>query len=191
MKFTTVIMLFLAILLSSLSTHSFADNFFDGTTDYHLKFGGWSQHSVSEKFGKYDFNESHNGIGFQIWKGISQSNWHVGLDAFAMKDSLDFEAVMISAVSKYEWNLNNQILTSINTLVGLTYHSRGFMIFNYYKENGNYITTNHKLYRDQIITPSLMLTLTWFEFFETDLSYVPKTSYNSYSAAFLRLGVRF
>lgn len=170
----------------------FANDFFEKGLDLHLKFGGWSKHQSSSKLGSHDFNESHHGLGIQVWKGIEGSDWHLGGEYFTMRDSLNFKAHMFSMAGKYQWDLDGEYLTSIDVQTGLTYHNRGVLhTLSYKDEEGEYVVTDKYLQREDILTPMLMLTLRWFDKLETDIMYIPECSYNYYAVTFFRLGLKF
>jgi hypothetical protein len=177
------------LIAASLSTYVSAESFFDGTTDMHIKFGGWSKHGETDKYRKYKHNESHKGMGIQIWKGVTDSRWHLGAEYFNMKDSLNYDATMISLLTKYQWDFNNSILTSFDLSTGITYHDRGFLLPIYTKKDGKIVSFRQHLYRDQITAPSLMLTFRWFDSVETDITYIPSTGFNKTPVVFLRLGI--
>ncbi len=163
---------------------------FDDGVDIHLKFGGWSKHSSSDKFGKYDFNESHDGYGIQLWKGIEDSPWHVGFDAFHMKDSLDNNAKMYSIAVKYEWSLANDVLTHIDLSSGITYHDRSFLETYYYEKDNEYIVTGHKINSGSVISPSVVLSLRLYDRLDIDVTHYPAVSINEYAVTFFRLGIK-
>jgi len=180
----------LLLLFLSFSIHAWESPEFEKDWDVHLKFGGWSHHQDSDVFGHYDFNESHNGIGIQAWKGIVGSKWHVGAEVFHMKDSFSQPATMISVSSKYEFIFDNKVLTHIDLLAGITVHDRSFIHHYYHRSDGEVIIAHSDIYRDVAVAPSLMLTARWFDRFDVDITHYPEFSTNHYSVTFIRFGLK-
>lgn len=180
------------IILSIFSMSSFAADspFFEDGLDTHIKFGGWSKHQDSKKYGSYDFNESHNGLGIQWWKGVKGTGWHIGAEYFQMKDSFGESAKMYSLASKYEFDFENEVLTSIDLLTGITLHDRSFVFHHYYRKDDAVVVTKRDIYRDTIVAPSLMVTFRFYDRFEIDITHIPEMSMNEYAVTFIRLGVK-
>jgi|TARA_B100001245_G_scaffold236625_1_gene228944 hypothetical protein len=179
----------LSIFLFSLSYSSLS--LANEELEWSVKFGGWSKHNSSKKFGHYDFNEKHNGIGVQVWKPLSQKPWSLGLEVFNMSDSFGQDANMVSAAGRYRWALGNEIVSSVDVIAGITYHDRAFLDNVYYRDGDKYVVVEQNIFRDTIITPSLMLTFTMFERLELDVTHIPSISENEYSVTFFRLGYAF
>lgn len=183
----------IAALLALLCAPSYADSA-DERGDFRFKFGGWSKHFHKEEhvFRDYELNENHEGLGFQYWHDLRDTQWDIGMDFFTMLDSYYKRSHMLSIAGRYPFELNNDILTEISIQVGATYHNRNSMFTRSYitKEDGvvTDIRSIHTIYRNEIITPMLTTTFTFKDKLDVDFILLPKNEYTNAGVAFVRLG---
>lgn len=182
-----LLIILLALPLTSLPAYSIS---FEDGWDFNLRFGGWSKHHGTNKFGDYNFNESHSGLGIQSWKSIKQSNWKLGAELFHMKDSFGKNAQMYSLAAKYEYKLQNKILTDIGVMAGATIHDRSFMRTYYYKENESIVIKERDYFRDVVVAPSLILTVRLGSRVDIDFMHIPDILSNMHAVSFIRLGLK-
>lgn len=188
------IFLFIAFFVLSFSTNTYANE----EHNFRLKFGGWSKHTREQAYETFKPNESHRGIGLQYWYSPNwfDTDWQVGGEFFYMTDSNYQPARMYSLAGRYPFDLNTDILTQVSVETGLTYHDRSQLWRRItlqpapYSDRGYLEEYSYDINRDKFFTPMAVLTFTFFDCFDVDVTYLPKTNMNVNSVFFMRFGMK-
>lgn len=148
-----------------------------------LKFGGWSQHFNTgldeihkKEYGYgYDYNESHNGIGFDYLDYRGNDNYVRAL-IWYMKDSHNQNAYQAGLGYGWEFDINKKYLNSLMLNLDLIYFNRNFMktrINGYRLDGDNYIIDRvYELERKNFIFPIPSMTLFINKHFNIDMTFL-------------------
>ncbi|EGQ8302054.1 hypothetical protein J8A87_26800 [Vibrio parahaemolyticus] len=141
---------------------------FINSDDVYIKFGGWSKH-VTESFDKYEYNESHNGIGLEWTFFKSENKKHnLSLGYFHMKDSFDMDNKQGGIIYTYKPDTGYYILDNINYNLALMVMERGWIHRSKPYYNNYYFTTEV----DPVALPYLTYNIT--DYLNVDIMYIPQ-----------------
>lgn len=135
---------------------------------FNLKLGGWSEH-LEESYDKYDYNESHNGFGFDWSLLRSRNGKHsLGLGYFQMKDSFSMDSIQAGMIYTYTNRSRYPIIRDIDLNMSVSVLRRGWIV----REDEDY--NKYNLEYRTIIAPLPYLTYNVGRYFNVDVFYIPQ-----------------